>query len=98
MFSGTVATSGRARAVVISTGSRTAIGQIRDSLAESTNDMTPMKKKLEEFGNFLSRVIAVICILVWVVNIRNFSDKAHGGVIRGAIYYFKIALALAGKR
>ncbi|CAI7790817.1 unnamed protein product, partial [Closterium sp. NIES-54] len=95
LFSGTVVTVGRVRAIVIATGGRTAIGKIRDAISESADEMTPLKRKLDEFGTFLSKAIAVACILVWVINIRNFQDPAHGGVIRGAIYYFKIAVALA---
>ena len=96
MYSGTVVTVGRARGIVVGTGLNTAIGRIRDAMNEAGDDeMTPLKRKLDEFGTFLSKVIAVICILVWVVNIGHFRDPAHGGLIRGAIYYFKIAVALA---
>ncbi|CAK9264959.1 unnamed protein product [Sphagnum jensenii] len=95
LFSGTVVTVGHARAIVVGVGSKTAMGKIRDAMSESVNEMTPLKKKLDEFGSFLSKVIAVVCILVWVVNIGHFHDPAHGGIVRGAIYYFKIAVALA---
>jgi Ca2+ transporting ATPase len=96
MYSGTVVTVGRARGVVIGTGLNTAIGRIRDAMNEVADDeMSPLKRKLDEFGQLLSKVIAVICVLVWVVNIGHFRDPAHGGLVRGAIYYFKIAVALA---
>ncbi|KAK6116022.1 hypothetical protein DH2020_008291 [Rehmannia glutinosa] len=95
LFSGTVVVAGRARAVVVGVGSNTAMGSIRDSMMKTEDEATPLKKKLDEFGTFLAKVIAGICILVWVVNIGHFRDPAHGGFLQGAIHYFKIAVALA---
>ena len=96
-YSGTVVTAGRARGVVVGTGMRTAIGKIQDAMSsvDNTDDTTPLKRKLDEFGTVLSKLIAVICGLVWIVNIGHFSDPAHGGMLRGAVHYLKIAVALA---
>ncbi|CCG83475.1 Calcium-transporting ATPase sarcoplasmic/endoplasmic reticulum type [Taphrina deformans PYCC 5710] len=95
LFSGTTVTIGRARAVVALTGASTAIGDIHTSISSQISEPTPLKEKLNDFGDLLAKVITVICILVWVVNFKNFWDPAHGGVLAGAIYYFKIAVALA---
>jgi magnesium-transporting ATPase (P-type) len=46
-------------------------------------------------SSLLFQVIAVICILVWVVNLPHFRDPIHGSWFTGALYYFKIAVALA---
>jgi hypothetical protein len=54
-----------------------------------------LKVKLDEFGEKLAKVIFVICFLVWAMNFNKFFDPVHGSVVKGCIYYFKIAVALA---
>uniref|UniRef100_A0A1D2A032 Calcium-transporting ATPase n=1 Tax=Auxenochlorella protothecoides TaxID=3075 RepID=A0A1D2A032_AUXPR len=95
LFSGTVVTAGRCQGIVTGTGAATAIGKIRDAMAGLEDAETPLRKKLDELGSLLSKVIAVICILVWVVNLPHFKDPIHGSWFAGALYYFKIAVALA---
>lgn len=96
LFSGTNVAAGKARGVVIGTGLNTAIGKIRTEMAETEEIKTPLQQKLDEFGEQLSKVISVICVAVWAINIGHFNDPAHGGSwIKGAVYYFKIAVALA---
>ncbi|XP_045592037.1 calcium-transporting ATPase sarcoplasmic/endoplasmic reticulum type isoform X1 [Procambarus clarkii] len=96
LFSGTNVSAGKARGVVIGTGLATAIGKIRTQMAETEEIKTPLQQKLDEFGEQLSKVISIICVAVWAINIGHFNDPAHGGSwIKGAIYYFKIAVALA---
>merc|ERR1711970_914002 len=96
LFSGTNVASGKAVGMVVTTGTETEIGKIRDQMVETEVEKTPLAKKLDEFGEQLSKMITIICILVWAINIGHFNDPIHGGSwLRGAIYYFKIAVALA---
>ncbi|KAF9036582.1 calcium-transporting ATPase [Panaeolus papilionaceus] len=95
LFSGTTVVNGNAKAIVVFTGQKTAIGDIHKSISSQISEKTPLKRKLDDFGDMLAKVISVICILVWLVNIRHFWDPSHHGALKGAIYYFKIAVALA---
>lgn len=94
LFSGTTVVTGRATAVVVLTGSNTAIGDIHESITAQISEPTPLKQKLNDFGDSLAKVITVICVLVWAINIPNFKDPSHGGWAKGAIYYLKIAVSL----
>jgi Ca2+ transporting ATPase len=95
LFSGTTCVIGKARAIVVKTGVSTAIGDIHTSISSQISEKTPLKRKLDDFGDMLAKVITVICILVWLVNVRNFNHPSHKGWVGGAVYYFKIAVALA---
>lgn len=94
LFSGTTVTVGHARAVVVLTGTSTAIGDIHTSIVSQISEPTPLKQKLNEFGDSLAKVIMLICIAVWAINIRHFSDPSHGGWVKGAIYYLKVCILL----
>ncbi|KAM0451349.1 hypothetical protein ACHAPV_005334 [Trichoderma viride] len=94
LFSGTTVVTGRAKAIVVLTGSNTAIGDIHESITAQISEPTPLKQKLNDFGDSLAKVITVICILVWLINIPNFNDPSHGTWTKGAIYYLKIAVSL----
>jgi Ca2+ transporting ATPase len=96
LFSGTNIAAGKCRGIVVGTGLLTEIGKIRTQMSATVMEKTPLQMKLDEFGQQLSKVISLVCVAVWAINIGHFNDPAHGGSwIKGAVYYFKIAVALA---
>ncbi|ETO05609.1 calcium-translocating P-type ATPase, SERCA-type, partial [Reticulomyxa filosa] len=90
---GTLIVHGKCRAVVVLTGSKTSMGKIHEGLTEESDQKTPLGEKLDEFAEFLSKVISGICVVVWLINFNHFTE--HGSWVRGAMYYLKIAVALA---
>lgn len=94
LFSGTTVVNGHATALVVLTGGSTAIGDIHESITSQISEPTPLKQKLNDFGDMLAKVITIICVLVWLINIEHFNDPSFGGWTKGAIYYLKIAVSL----
>jgi Ca2+-transporting ATPase len=96
MFSGTTVSNGNCICIVVATGMRTEIGKIQASVTKAAEDeeKTPLGQKIDAFGELLAKVIFYICVAVWVMNFRQFSDPVHGGFWKGLIYYLKIAVAL----
>eukprot|EP00441_Pelagodinium_beii_P040926 CAMPEP_0197627936 /NCGR_PEP_ID=MMETSP1338-20131121/6401_1 /TAXON_ID=43686 ORGANISM="Pelagodinium beii, Strain RCC1491" /NCGR_SAMPLE_ID=MMETSP1338 /ASSEMBLY_ACC=CAM_ASM_000754 /LENGTH=1034 /DNA_ID=CAMNT_0043198787 /DNA_START=59 /DNA_END=3163 /DNA_ORIENTATION=- len=97
LFSSTTVSNGACQAVVVATGMSTEIGIIQAAVTQAAEEeeQTPLQEKLDEFGNLLAKMIGVICLLVWLINYKHFFDPVHGSVLKGCIYYFKIAVALA---
>ena len=96
-FSSTGVTIGNAVAIVVYTGKHTQLGKIGKDVQDSKENeqKSPLKLKLEEFGNNLTYIIGIICLVVWIINYKNFFDEIHGTFLNGMIYYFKISVALA---
>lgn len=99
LFSGTLINNGTAIAVVISTGMKTEIGKIQQEVQEAgketKDEESPLKQRINEFGDQLAKYISYICVICWAMNIPNFGDEVFGHWIKGAMYYFKVAVALA---
>lgn len=63
---GTNIAAGKAVGVVVATGGNTEIGKIRDEMASTEQERTPLQQKLDEFGEQLSKVLQVslFCLML----------------------------------
>ncbi|XP_015947938.1 calcium-transporting ATPase, endoplasmic reticulum-type [Arachis duranensis] len=105
VFAGTTVVNGSCVCIVITTGMNTEIGKIQKQIHEASLEEsdTPLKKKLDEFGNRLTTAIGIVCLVVWIINYKNFLswDVVDGFPsnikfsFQKCTYYFKIAVALA---
>ncbi|KAI4974351.1 hypothetical protein ZWY2020_047631 [Hordeum vulgare] len=72
VFAGTTVVNGSAVCLVVHTGMAIEIGKIHSQIHEALqeDDDTPLKKKLNEFGEALTKIIGLICILVWLIKVK----------------------------
>eukprot|EP01018_Ginkgo_biloba_P016070 Gb_13037 [translate_table: standard] len=68
VFARATVVNGYCICIVVNTGMSTETGQIQTQIQEASleNNDTPLKKKLDEFGERFTTVIGFICRLVWV--------------------------------
>ncbi len=106
LFAGTAISNGSCLCVVNSIGMATEIGKIQSQIkaASDEEEDTPLKQKLDRFGESLTKMIGLICLIVWLINYQHFiqfSSKAGSTLpaisfdLGKCTYYFKIAVALA---
>ena len=98
LFSGSLVTRGKGKALVVRTGTNTQIGKIQSTLFEAQDETeerkTPLGEQLDRFGLKLSYIIGFICLVVWVTSIPRFSGGAFDTWLEGAVYYAKVSVAL----
>lgn len=66
LFAGTAVASGSGIGVVTSIGMQTEIGKIQSQIAAASEEEedTPLKQKLDEFGEMLAKVRLVCCAVL----------------------------------
>ena len=64
VFSGTVVTFGRGRAVVTATGMQTQMGRIAGMLEKSPEETTPLQRELDRVGKILGAIVVAIAIVI----------------------------------
>lgn len=67
-FKSTLVTNGRGKGVVIATGMLTEIGMIARMLQQK-EVMTPLQKRMSDFGRKLSYIILLICVLLFGIGL-----------------------------
>jgi Ca2+-transporting ATPase len=73
VYKGTGITHGRGTGVVVETGMRTEIGKIASLLQEETG-MTPLQKRMTDFGKKLSWLILSICLVLFGIGLLRGED------------------------
>ena len=107
VFAGTTVVNGNCICLVTQTAMETEIGKVHTQIhvASQSEEDTPLKKKLNEFGETLTMIIGVICVFVWLINVKYFLswEYVNNGwwptnfkfSFEKCTYYFEIAVALA---
>ena len=71
LFSSSLITYGRGKAIVVETGMNTEVGKIADMMNSSLNTETPLQKKLNQLGKTLGISALAICVLIFVIGLIN---------------------------
>ncbi len=86
VFSGTIVTSGKGRAIVVATGMNTEIGKIAEMIENVPEEQTHLQKKLEKLGKKMTIAVLLVSVIVFLI-----------GIFRGGslIDMFLISMTLA---
>ena len=93
IFSGTVVTYGRGRAVIVATGMETEVGRIAGMLERAEKEPTPLQQELDRTGRRLTVVMLGICAVVFAAGLLSTSTLTLNVVL--SLFLFAVALAVA---
>ncbi len=93
IFSGTAATYGRGRAIVVATGMATEMGRIAGMLREMPDEATPLQKELDSVGKMLG--VAVVAMAIVMIATIILFEHVRGWSAILDVLILGIALAVA---
>jgi P-type Ca2+ transporter type 2C len=93
LYSGTVATYGRGRAIIVATGMATEVGRIAGLLEGAEKEPTPLQQELDRTGKRLSVIMLGICAVVFAAGLLNTPTFTLNIVL--SLFLFAVALAVA---
>ncbi|MFH1187330.1 MAG: HAD-IC family P-type ATPase [bacterium] len=85
LFTGTVVISGRAEAIVCSTGVDTEMGKIAMLIKDTVDERTPLQNKLDKFSKFLGIVILFITFLLFLAGVLLGKDAKEMFLVAVAV-------------
>ena len=102
LYNGSIVVYGRGKAVVTACGMDTEMGKIADALTQAVKEQTPLQKKMAELSAFLTKLVIIICAIVFIVGVAEkllFSKEPFSLSLMGMItldtFIAAIALAVA---
>ena len=69
VFSGTIVSGGRGRAVVVRTGMKSQIGRIAAMIQESEEEPTPLQLRLDQLGRWLGYLVLAVCVVTFLLGV-----------------------------
>jgi Ca2+-transporting ATPase len=93
LYSGTVATYGRGRAVVTATGMSTEVGRIAGLIETAEKEPTPLQQELDRTGKRLSAIMLGICVIVFITGFLTSPVTSMAAIL--TLFLFAVALAVA---
>jgi P-type Ca2+ transporter type 2C len=93
LYSSTVSTYGRGRAVVVATGMSTEVGRIAGLLEAAEKEPTPLQQELDRTGKRLSIIMLGICAIVFATGLITSPVFNLNAVL--SLFLFAVALAVA---
>ena len=77
LFSSSLITYGRGKAIVVETGMNTEVGKIADIINTAEENGTPLQQKLNKLGKTLGIVALVICAIIFGVGLLYGKEAIH---------------------
>ena len=86
LFSSSLITYGRGKAIVVATGMNTEVGKIAEIITNAESTDTPLQEKLNKLGKTLGIAAVLICVVIFIIGIAIGKD---------ALEMFMTAVSLA---